>query len=319
MFPEMLGYESNINNAQKQGLLGGAAALFGPRKNRGQAVIENMLAGQNSGARLDADEAERARKALELQKKRQAAQFFYPTVDAEQLSRMPETALDDMLSTGVNNQFEMTPQVKHFNLGQENQEFMDFVNPPPPGFVYGEPDPETGIRPQIARPGSKQELDRRKAESAAAAKQEGETNTSTVMVREASKAIELINTYGQGVAGWGALLANMPATNARTLRQAITTLEANIGFDGLNDLRAQSESGAALGAVQVKELEFLQKAQGSLDQFQDPAILIENIKAITASHAMFLAATTGDTSGLTPEQRLELARAWEADFGGGAQ
>jgi len=319
MFPEMLGYETNINNAQRQGLLGGAAALFGPRQGRGGAVFQNMLAGQRAGAALDAEEAERQRKALELQKKRQAAQFFYPTLNAEQLSRMPETALDDMLSTGVDNQFGMTPQVKHFNLSQENPAFGDFVNPPPDGYVYGDADPETGIRPQIPRPGSKAAQEAADIKRAAGARETNETQTADVFLRKSAEAISLIEEHGSGVAGFGAVGQVIPESDARTLSKNIETMKAIIGFDSLQKIRDQSPTGGALGQVAIRELDFLQAKQGSLDQFQSPEVLANNMREIRESYAMVYAINTGDTSQLTREQKLDLARAWENDFGGGAQ
>lgn len=70
--------------------------------------------------------------------------------------------------------------------------------------------------------------------------------------------------------GWntkyGAALRGLPATEARKMKGLIDTIRANSAFGTLSDLKA---SGGTLGAISAPELELLEAALGTLDQFGD--------------------------------------------------
>jgi hypothetical protein len=68
--------------------------------------------------------------------------------------------------------------------------------------------------------------------------------------------------------GPGSYLAALPATQARDLAALKTTIEANLGFDELQEMRANSPTGGALGAIAVQELQMLVAAKANLDQAQ---------------------------------------------------
>jgi hypothetical protein len=78
---------------------------------------------------------------------------------------------------------------------------------------------------------------------------------------------------GWNTAGVGGVLANIPATDARNLSAKLSTIKANLGFDRLQQMRAESPTGGALGAVAVQELVALQATVASLDQLQGSAQL----------------------------------------------
>jgi hypothetical protein len=78
---------------------------------------------------------------------------------------------------------------------------------------------------------------------------------------------------GWNTAGVGGVLANIPATDARNLSAKLQTIKANLGFDRLQQMRAESPTGGALGAVAVQELVALQATVASLDQLQGSAQL----------------------------------------------
>lgn len=85
---------------------------------------------------------------------------------------------------------------------------------------------------------------------------------------------------GNTTAGFGAFAANMPATDARNLAAKLETIKANLGFDRLQQMREQSPTGGALGAVAVQELTALQSTVSSLDQKQSPAQLRASLAKI---------------------------------------
>lgn len=68
--------------------------------------------------------------------------------------------------------------------------------------------------------------------------------------------------------GAGSLLASLPGTQARDLRARADTILANLGFEELQDMRNNSPTGGALGAIAVQELQMLQATKASLDQAQ---------------------------------------------------
>lgn len=81
------------------------------------------------------------------------------------------------------------------------------------------------------------------------------------------------NLVGWNTAGVGSVLSGVPATDARDLQAKLETVKANLGFDRLQQMRDQSPTGGALGAVAVQELTALQSTVASLDQAQSPTQL----------------------------------------------
>jgi len=58
---------------------------------------------------------------------------------------------------------------------------------------------------------------------------------------------------------------NIPMTKMRQMQNYLKTIKANIGFQALQEMRANSPTGGALGQVAVQELEGLQATLGALD------------------------------------------------------
>lgn len=76
-------------------------------------------------------------------------------------------------------------------------------------------------------------------------------------------------------------IAKLPmASRARTLKNDIDTIKANLGFNELREMRASSPTGGALGNVTERELEFLQKTVAPLDQYLDDEQLIKNLETV---------------------------------------
>jgi hypothetical protein len=70
------------------------------------------------------------------------------------------------------------------------------------------------------------------------------------------------------------------STESGRLANALATIKANVGFDNLQNMRENSPTGGALGAVTEKEIAFLQAMQGSLEQSQTRADLNANLKRL---------------------------------------
>jgi hypothetical protein len=110
-----------------------------------------------------------------------------------------------------------------------------------------------------------------------------------------------------GSTGLNSLLAGVPTTRAHDLQTKLDTIRGNIGFDKLQDMRANSPTGGALGSVSEQENKTLQAVMGSLDQgqtapqFRDTLVKLygDLIKARDARKAAFdrQYASTGRPSG----------------------
>lgn len=63
-------------------------------------------------------------------------------------------------------------------------------------------------------------------------------------------------------------------------RNELATVQANIAFDRLQQMREASKTGGALGAVSERELDLLMNAYGNINQSTSPARLKENLQTI---------------------------------------
>lgn len=98
---------------------------------------------------------------------------------------------------------------------------------------------------------------------------------------------------GMNTAGVGSWLTWLPATDARNLSAKLETIKANLGFDRLQQMRDNSPTGGALGAVAVQELTALQSTVASLDQAQSPKQLREAIAKIERHYQNWLGVMDG--------------------------
>lgn len=89
-----------------------------------------------------------------------------------------------------------------------------------------------------------------------------------------------IASVGPNTSGWQGVLRSLPASAARNLENDLKTIQANIAFGELQDMRANSPTGGALGAVTERELDLLSSVQASLDQLQEGVRLKENLGVV---------------------------------------
>ncbi len=86
------------------------------------------------------------------------------------------------------------------------------------------------------------------------------------------------------ISGWstefGAALGGWPGSQAQALKTILNTIKANVGFQSLQEMRANSPTGGALGQVSERELAYLQATMGDIAQEQDGALLAEKLRAM---------------------------------------
>jgi hypothetical protein len=112
---------------------------------------------------------------------------------------------------------------------------------------------------------------------------EGARNAATAVNRSIDQALPNINVWTSGMAGMS--LAKLPGTQAANLRASIDTIEANLAFDRLQQMRQSSPTGGALGSVSERELTLLGSALASLKQSQSPKQLADNLRFVKQQYA----------------------------------
>lgn len=103
-------------------------------------------------------------------------------------------------------------------------------------------------------------------------------------VEDTNRAVDTaLGQVGGWTAGIGSGLAAIPGTPAADLKSTIDTIEANLSFNALAEMRANSPTGGALGGIAVRELELLGATVASLRQSQSPEQLRRNLATIKTS------------------------------------
>jgi len=78
----------------------------------------------------------------------------------------------------------------------------------------------------------------------------------------------------------GTIMQFIPASDAADVRKLVKTLQGNIAFKALADMRAASPTGGALGAVSERELDLLASTLGSIDPNMSEFLFTENLNTI---------------------------------------
>ena len=104
---------------------------------------------------------------------------------------------------------------------------------------------------------------------------------------------------------FGQISSSIGGTDAFNVEQAISTIQANLGFDTLQAMREASPTGGALGQVSEKELALLISAVTSLNIGQDTAILESNLKAVETHYNNWLKAVEDADKVTTVQNKAE--------------
>lgn len=132
---------------------------------------------------------------------------------------------------------------------------------------------------------------------AALARLEDQTSVTSAIDR----AIELAGNGETGAVG--ATMRNVPGTRAFDLDAQLDVIRANLAFDSLMEMRANSPTGGALGAVSERELLLLQSTMEALNQAQSRDQFVAGLQRLRQTYQMSMA---------------RIQAAYEQDFGSGA-
>ena len=106
---------------------------------------------------------------------------------------------------------------------------------------------------------------------------ESQAKTTDLVIDTIDKALTQIDGW---TAGMAAPLRHIPGTPAKDLDSTLNTIKANIGFDTLAEMRANSPTGGALGQISDTENKLLQSVQGAIDQGQSPEQMKANLRGV---------------------------------------
>ncbi len=106
------------------------------------------------------------------------------------------------------------------------------------------------------------------------------------LVKESKLFSPVTGPAGEMVSRAGILKAGSKRASAENL---VTTITANIGFDQLAKMRAESPTGGALGNVTERELDALQKVMGSISLEQEPKQLQANLDRLGVLYKTIMA------------------------------
>lgn len=96
-----------------------------------------------------------------------------------------------------------------------------------------------------------------------------------------SKIDSALGKVGMGTTGIGSFTSKIPGTTGADLAADLQTIQANLGFEQLAQMKAQSRAGASgLGALSDNEMQLLVSALNNLKQSQSPTQLRQNLLAV---------------------------------------
>ena len=187
----------------------------------------------------------------------------------------------------------------------------------PQGFTpVNDPNAPGGVA-LVATPGGPEAAAAGKAKTASDLAFSSFKNKADIVDKKITNALASIDLNGQWVAGYGSYLQNLPNTEAIKFKGYLDTIKANLGYEELQNMRDNSPTGGALGAISERETTFLQSMQASLDQAQKPEDLRKILTELQVGRRKFQAereaimrggqsggqAPEAPPSGLTPEQQ----------------
>lgn len=173
------------------------------------------------------------------------------------------------------------------NMGQTG---VDYGDPPKDmawartdkGEVATRLDPDTGFMSPVSVPiaGGPVETERAEAATAKAAEQRQREQTADTVTRDIDRALDIVETADIPVTGMGSYLSAIPGTQARDVSALVDTVKANVGFDKLQQMRAASPTGGALGQVSERENLLLQSTIANLEQSQSKEQFTRNLQEV---------------------------------------
>lgn len=116
------------------------------------------------------------------------------------------------------------------------------------------------------------------------AKQNTQAHSSKALV-QLEDAIDMFdNNWDWTIAGIGSTWKHIPATDAKNLKEKLTTIASMVSFDRLQEMRESSPTGGALGNVSNFEVEMLASNTAPLAQGQSPKLLRQSLEDVRRSY-----------------------------------
>ena len=260
---------------------------------------------QDRAAELDATKDQRAIDAANAQARavgeanREASALAAEAVGdkakAQAIRNMPVTAFSDTSMVGQTNDILFPKQGQTIKIGDGSIPGLgklaeDYTYIPDPNSPVGVKVDEQGVPIAIPVPGSKAatELAEEKAETAKANDNAARNNVmrGSHVLRGLDYAIE--NTNGMTAGFVGSIMGMIPGTEATTLQATLDTIDSNIAFDRLSQMRAESPTGGALGSITEGELKLLRSTIASTAREQRPEKLRENLEYIKQQYVSMI-------------------------------
>jgi hypothetical protein len=267
---------------------------------------------------------EQAQQQAEMERARQQQQLEAAGIDPNY------AGIDPLVSAAAGARYRAPDsEIQRFEYGQENPEFFDRqveqrragstnvsvdarqqAAPPEPGFrrVFNEAGEAVE---DVPIPGSRASRALEEEERQRARGSEVVMRGAQNVFEDSSRALDVLDQYGNIAAGPGSMLDRLPATPARALRSHIDSLKGNIGIDSLLKIK---ESGAGLGAIPQAQLEMLASLLGNLDTAQSPADLRFNLERIRETYEAIV-----EEEGGNPHEIYERRTRGEFGASGGEQ
>lgn len=129
------------------------------------------------------------------------------------------------------------------------------------------------------------------------AKVRNQTTMADSVIAEVDRALGDTNWWSAGPAGMA--MRGLAFTDAGQLQRSVDMIKANIGFQQLQQMRAENLTGAGLGQIAVQELGYLQASLANLDTAQDPDQLARALQNVRTRFSMFKTALAEDLAAQT--------------------
>ncbi|WP_425084016.1 hypothetical protein [Ruegeria profundi] len=134
-------------------------------------------------------------------------------------------------------------------------------------------------------PGGPAAMEAQAAEAADAKAEQAKSTSAHIVLDEIGMVKELIgdeSMLSPATGVTGGLMSNIDSTRAGAVKNRLSTIKANIGFDKLQSMRDASPTGGALGQVSEFENRLLQAVFGSLEQAQSAKDIMYNLDRLEA-------------------------------------
>lgn len=154
----------------------------------------------------------------------------------------------------------------------------------PPGYQLVRDPQNPNATRMVPIPGSPAEAEMRQAEQKKIERQEQAVTQSRTVVRSVDRAMQMMDSVGfpETLPGSGLARAGLRFTGGAVfdVDNELETIKANIGIDSIQQMRAASPTGAALGSTSDRDVSMMQAMKGALNVRMDPKVLRQNLHDI---------------------------------------